>query len=96
MSEPATIGVAKNTSLADLNTIVAENEDSLGPLTAIGNDSNQTLLTFDTDAASPANHAVIAADSGGAPDVPAGSSKICSGAVFLGGALTSATASRSN
>jgi len=96
MANPATVGVAKNTSLSDLNTIVGQNEDDLGPLTGIGNDGTQTTLTFDTDPPSPANHAVIAADSNGQPVVPASSTQVCRGTVFIAGAATPATATRPN
>jgi hypothetical protein len=94
MAHPTPVGISKNTSLADLNVFVGQQEDSLGPLTAIGNDGNQTVLTFDTDPASPAIHAVIAADNGAAPVIPANSTQVCRGKVFIAGTLTASTATR--
>lgn len=94
MANPTTVGIGKAKSLSDLNVFVGEQEDDLGPLTSIDNDGNQTLLTFDTDPPSPPNHAVIAADSGGQPVIPTGSTQVCRGTVFIAGVLTPSTASR--
>ena len=94
MAHPTPIGVAKGTSLSGLNVIVGQQEDDLGPLTAIGNDGNQTILTFDTDPPSPAKHAVIGADKNGQPVIPAGSAQVCRGTVFIAGTLTASTATR--
>lgn len=94
MADPTTVGVDKAKSLSDLNVILGEQEDDLGPLTGIDNDGTQTLLTFDTDPPSPAKHAVIAADSGGQSVIPAGSTQVCRGTVFIAGVLTTSTASR--
>jgi hypothetical protein len=96
MVHQAPIGVDKSCSLADLNTIIGEQEDNLGPLVAIGNNGQQTILTFDVDQASPANHATITPDANGQSVIPAGSSKVCQGSVFVASTLTPATASRSN
>jgi hypothetical protein len=96
MSHPATVGVAKATSLADLNTIVGQYEQMLGPLISLGNDGNQTLLTFDTDLDSPAKNAVVAVDQNGQSATPAGSTMVCQGTVFIAGALTHVTATRPN
>ena len=96
MATPAPVGVDKATSLPDINTIISQQEDVLGPLIGIGNDGAQTILTFDTDPPAPANHAVVTADSGGQPATPAGSTQVCRGSLFIAGALTAATASRPN
>jgi hypothetical protein len=53
MSDPVRVGADKSSSLNILNTIVAQQEDNLGPLIAIGNDGSRTMLTFDTDPPSP-------------------------------------------
>jgi hypothetical protein len=91
MATPETVGGDKNLSLADLNKLVAQQEDQLGPLTGIGNDGTQTLLTFDMDQDPPAKHAIIAT---GTSPVPAGSAKVCAGKVFVAGTLTDAVAAR--
>lgn len=93
-STTVTIGVAAETSLEDLNTIVAQKEDAMGPLTAMGNDKSQTLLTFDTALDPPANHAVIAPDKEGNPVIPSGAGQICKGVVFVKSVKTASTASR--
>lgn len=93
MPTPETIGAKKETSLADLNTIVSQQEDLLGPLTGIGNDGDQTLLTFDMDEDPPTKHAVIAA-AGDA--LPSGSTQVCTGKVFISSTLTDCVATRPN
>ena len=96
MSNPTPIGADKNFSLADLNTFVAQQEGVLGPLTAMSNNGNQTVLTFDTDPPTPANPPVIAPDQNGQSVIPAGSTKVCQGSFFIAGTATPATASRAN
>lgn len=92
MATPTTIAAVKTDSLSDLNKIVTQNENQLGPLTGIGNDGNQTLLTFDMDQDPPTKHAVIAAGN----TVPSGSTQVCTGKVFIGGTLTDSVATRAN
>ena len=96
MTQPVTFGCAASNSLADLNTIVAQQEANLGPLIGIDNDGAQTVLTLDTDLPASAKNAVIAADQNGQPAVPAGSRQVCRGSVYIAGALTPSTASRPN
>jgi hypothetical protein len=94
MTAPTPVGANKNESLISLNIIVTENEELLGPLIAIGNDSTQTVLTFDMDLDPPTNHAVIAVGGGGV--LPSGSSIVYRGRVFVSGQLTDAVAIRPN
>ena len=96
MSQPALLGVPQATSLADLNTLVGQYEGMLGPLISLGNDGNQTTITFDTDQAAPAKNAVLAADQNGQSVTPAGSTMVCQGTVFIASALTHVTATRPN
>jgi hypothetical protein len=96
MSQPATIGADKATSLADLNTIVGQYEGMLGPLISLGNDGNRTTLTYDTDQPAPAKAAVLAIDQNGQSATPAGSTMVCQGTVFVASALTHVTATRPN
>jgi hypothetical protein len=86
----------KTWTLAQVNEAVSEKEAVVGPLIQIGNNGNLTVLTFDTDQGSPAKTAVIAPDVGGAAQIPAGSTKVCSGTIYIAGTLTAATASRPN
>jgi hypothetical protein len=92
MASSKVIGAAKSLSLNELNQVVTQQEELLGPLTAIGNDGTQSLLTFDMDQDSPTRHAVIAA--GSSP--PSGSTIISRDKVFIAGQLTDAIASRPN
>lgn len=93
MPDLKTIGAPKSLSLSDLNKAVSQNEAQLGPLTGIGNDGNQTLLTFDMDPDPPAKYAIIAAAVG---NPPSGSTTVCKGTVFVAGTLTAAIATRPN
>jgi len=91
MTTPTPVGVGKNQSLNNLNIIVGQNEDQLGPLIAIGNDGSQTVLTFDMDQNPPTKHAVIVPFGG---PLPPGFTVICQGKVFVTGQLTDATSIR--
>jgi len=93
MASPTPIGADKNFSLGNLNQLVVQQEDLLGPLSAIGNDGAQTVLTFDMDQDPPAKHAVIGR--AGSPP-PSGSTTVCQGKVFVAGQLTDAVATRPN
>jgi hypothetical protein len=90
MATPKTVGCDKTTSLVDINKIVVEQEQLLGPLTGIGNDGNQTQLTFDMDQDPPAKNAVIAPGA----TVPGGSTKVCTGTIFIASKLTASIATR--
>ena len=85
--------VDAGTSLADLNTIVHQEEDKLGALMSMGNNNGKTLLGFDTDTPA-ASYSTITADSGGKPQPPAGKAAICSGTIYIANALSPATAFR--
>jgi hypothetical protein len=89
MAEATTVGVTRSVSLTDLNKLVDQQEQILGPLVAIGNDGTQTLLTFDVDQDPPANLAVISV---GGP--PTGAAVIATGLCFVAGVMTQVTASR--
>ena len=90
MADPKVLGASKDSSLDDLNTVVAESEGLYGPLTEMGNDDNQSLFSFDQDQDPPDKNAVLA--SGSSP--PNGTKKVCSGDIFIKGTKTSCTAGR--
>jgi len=94
MTLSTTVKIAPSESLADLNTIVAQQEGLHGPLEAIGNDGGNTLLTFDNTPDSPAVNAIIAAQQAGKPVIPAGAKLVCSGTIFVQGQLTLSSATR--
>jgi len=91
---PQTGTATANSTLTDINKVVAQTENIVGPLVTIDNDGKQTVLTFDSDPPAPAENAVIAADVGGQPSVPAGSTQVCRGTIFIAGTLTACTVSR--
>lgn len=85
--------VSATTSLTDLNTIVQQEESMLGALMSMGNNGSKTALSFDTDAP-VASYSTITADVGGNPQPPAGRARVCSGTIYISGALSAATAFR--
>jgi hypothetical protein len=86
--------VPANSSLDDINKVITQTENIVGPLVTIDNDGTQTVLTFDSDQPAPGENAVIAADVGGQPIVPASNTQVCRGTIFIAGTLTACTASR--
>jgi hypothetical protein len=80
----------KNTSLADLNKIVTQQEDLLGPLVKISNSNDQTILTFDMAQDPPTVHAQIATTQ------PANTTKVAEGQIYISGKLGAAVAFRAS
>ena len=91
---PTPVNVDKQATLAVINTISNQKEAVFGPLIEIGNDGNQTLLTFDTDQNPPEHLAVIATVGTGPATPPAGSTLIDTNQIFISGSKTDAMASR--
>jgi hypothetical protein len=90
MTTPTPVGVGRNESLTNLNEIVGQNENLLGPVISINDDGRpQTILTFDMNQNPPTKQTVIGPAEGG---VPARSSTVCRGVVFINGQLTDAVA----
>lgn len=85
--------VAASASLEDLNTLIAQNEQTIGALTNIGNEKAFTTLAFAIGSA-PAQHAIISRNEAGRPAISEGASVIDTDLVFLAGVLTLCTASR--
>jgi hypothetical protein len=86
------VNAPPNTSLADLNTAIAQTEPA-GPLVKMGNDGRQTVLTFDFAQTGPTKFAVIQKSTDPAP---ANSTKLFSGSLFVASALADYTAYRPN
>jgi hypothetical protein len=83
MAAPVTtVGAPPGLSLSQLGTLVAQQEEVLGPLVSIGNDGSQTLLTFDLERDPPATHTVIGID-----DPPPNSIPLATGKIFVSGQL---------
>jgi hypothetical protein len=85
--------VAASSTLSVINTIVVQNENTIGPLTNIGNDKGLTTLSFAVGAP-PTLHATIKADVNGVPSAPGGSIIVDTDLIFVVGQLTLCTASR--
>ncbi|SRR5712691_3715331 len=96
---PKTISAAKNLSLSELQTVVQQQEDLLGPLNkdhpkGLGNNGNQTLLTFDMAQDPPTNKAVLRSTVGGQAVPLDGHELICIGTCFASNQLTELAAYR--
>ncbi|HTQ12981.1 MAG TPA: hypothetical protein VMH86_03825 [Rhizomicrobium sp.] len=89
----STITVPAGSTLANTNAIIAQMEQTNGPLTAMGNDGKSSTFTFDDAGDNPANPAVAQASSSPAP---ANSTQVCAGSIFVAGTLTPSTAYRAN
>lgn len=81
-------GAKPELSLKDLTEWLAKKEAIFGPVIKIGNNGKGTAATFDSDAAIPAEKAVIKVKQ---PDqavqLPAGATKLAEGKVFISGAI---------
>lgn len=84
-----TVGAPPGLPIADLETLIAQQEEVLGPLVAISNDGSQNLLTFDLERDPPETHPVIAV--GERVPNPAA---IATGKIFVSGRLVDASALR--
>ena len=78
-------------SLAEINTLVAQQESILGPLVTIGNDGTENLLSFDFERDPPAKHAVI----GTAPP-PANVTVLATAKIFIAGRIEDVSVYRPN
>lgn len=108
MPAPKSVGVQKDVSLADLETIVQQQEDLLGPLIALGHgplltrrnagttqtEQDVTVLTFDMDPDPPANKATLRQAVGGHAVALPGLTLISTGQCFVSGQLLTIAAYR--
>ena len=88
----ATVIASRNLSLADIQTLVDQQESILGPLVSIGNDGNENLLLFDVEQDPPERHPFI--DTNIAPRP--GAAVVATGKMFISGQLQDVAAFRSN
>ena len=92
MAAPVTtVAAPPSLSLSQLGTLVAQQEEVLGPLVSIGNDGTQTLLTFDLERDPPDIFTAI-----GIGDPPPNSTPLAIGKVFVAGELQDVLAFRAN
>lgn len=80
---------APSCSLDQLIAIIAQQEESLGPLYSVGNNGVKTKLGFDIDQSEPSVKAVL--NKGTAP---AGGVVVCQGVIFGSGTLIQVYATR--
>lgn len=85
------VTASRDSSLADINTIVEQQESILGPLVSIGNDGNGNLLIFDVVQDPPEKHAVVEI---AAP--PPDATIITQGKIFIAGQLEDVLVYRPN
>jgi hypothetical protein len=91
MADVNPIGVERNTSLSNLNSVVLQQEALLGPLVQIGNDGKQTLLSFDMDQDPPATPTIISIEGEGGPP---GAAIVIKGRCFVSDQMTDIVAWR--
>ena len=84
-----------NQSLADFQTVVQQQEEIFGPLTALGMQDSNNTMTFDIGPV-PANLAVLATYAGDAPPAKDGHSLICKGDCLVNGQPAKVAAYRRN
>jgi hypothetical protein len=92
MTDYAIFTVAPEITLAELQAVVHQQEQLLGPLASIGNDGTVTLLTFDVSQDPPKSPAILLA--GGRAQTLAGNALISAGKAFLGRQLEDIAAYR--
>ena len=85
-----TVTASPRLSLEDLNTVIGQQEEFLqAPLVTIGNNGDQTLLSFDQSSDFPGKHALIATG-----DPPSNIKPLAWGKVFISGELKDVVALR--
>lgn len=84
MPEMTVVGVAPDLPLGDLQLVVQQQEEILGPLVSIGNDGGATLLTFDLDQERPQHPTLVVT---GGTRTPLGYRRTFTGKAFVNGRL---------
>ena len=87
----AIVSADPSLSLQELNLLIKQQEELLGPLITVGNDAKLNVLSFDDLRDPPEKHAMI--DVGGPPP---NSQPLAWGKVFVGGELKDVLAFRPN
>jgi hypothetical protein len=85
-----TFSASPHLSLDDLNTVISQQEEFLqAPLVTVGNNGDQTLLSFDQSSNLPGTHARITTG-----DPPPNIKPLAWGKVFIAGELKDVVALR--
>jgi hypothetical protein len=79
-------------SLGELQTTVQQFEGVYGPLIALSNDGQDTILTFDTDASAPQNPCMLVPS--GSPAPGSNYTIVCEGTCIVSANKTDITAYR--
>jgi hypothetical protein len=91
MSEFLPVRVSPELSSRELQKIIQQQEEILGPLVSIGNDYTSTLLTFDGDQDPPEKQTLLQLGGG---DEVIGAIPVTRGLCFVDGKLQEITAYR--
>jgi hypothetical protein len=89
MAMPTIVTADPNLPLEAVNTVIAQQEEILGPLVTISNDGTVNLLIFDVDREPPRKHAIV--DIG---NPPPNITPVATGKIFVAGRLTDVMAFR--
>jgi hypothetical protein len=87
----STIRTGSDFSLAEINTLLEQQESILGPLVTIGNDGIENLLIFDFERDPPEQHTIIEAATS-----LQGTMVVAIGKMFISGQLQDVAAYRPN
>ena len=92
MAAPVSPVIAsRSLSLAEMNTLVEQQESILGPLVTIGNDGTENLLIFDFERDPPEKHAIV-----DTAEPPPNVTVLATGKVFIAGQLEDVLVYRPN
>jgi hypothetical protein len=90
MASPvSTVVASPDLSLAEINTLIGQQESILGPLVTIGTDGTENLLIFDFNSEPPDRYTFV----GTAPPPP-GATLVAMGKMFISGQLRDVAAYR--
>jgi hypothetical protein len=87
MSSLQSFAVPPELSTQDLERVIQQQEEIIGPLVSIGNDNISTLVTFDVDQDPPTNPALLRPLRPGSHDIIPGAALISTGVCFVNGQL---------
>jgi hypothetical protein len=92
MAAPVSPVIAsRDLSLADINTLVEQQESILGPLATIGNGGTENLLLFAFERDPPVKHAIV-----DTAEAPPNVTVLATGKIFIAGQLEDVLVYRPN
>lgn len=81
----ANIGASPNYTLQELQLFIQQQEELLGSLVDLGNDSSQTVIEIDDDQLPPSTLTILKPTIGDAAPSVAGYDLVCTGICFIVG-----------